>query len=139
MDESGSQRSMAPATAKNFLNEIRSISVLKTTLAGQPVDQRTVNRRKLVPGALVPWAAQAHQETRPRAWHIVHPTFPVFVSTLCITHNEPQKTLQIFRNSCRRSKLDFGAIRAAADDSNGPGMLLRTVVLPMANDLAMAL
>ncbi len=35
--------------------------------------------------------------------------------------------------------LDFGAIRAAADDSNGPGMLLCTVVLPMANVLAMAL
>jgi hypothetical protein len=33
--------------------------------------------------------------------------------------------------------LDFAAIRAAADDSNGPGMLLCTVVLPMANVLAM--
>jgi hypothetical protein len=35
--------------------------------------------------------------------------------------------------------LDFAAIRAAADDSNGPGMLLCTVVLPMANVLAIAL
>jgi hypothetical protein len=35
--------------------------------------------------------------------------------------------------------LDFAAIRAAADDSSGPSTLLCTVVLPMANVLAMVL
>ena len=53
--------------------------------------------------------------------------------------NEPRFRIASLMVFIAIAALDFAAIRAAAYDLNGPGMLLCTVVLPMANVLALAL